>query len=117
MPATTSANPISDLMYDWLTVLQSKAEGLNAYEKYIQDAGHLSVRRLRPGAVLLADEVRLRHRLAELLPGGRRGPRRGARRPCPWHGPDRADVQPMRVAPGPRLPRRPAPDRPALLHQ
>lgn len=25
-------------MYDWLTVLQSKAEGLNAYEKYIQDA-------------------------------------------------------------------------------
>jgi hypothetical protein len=34
----TIANPISDLMYDWLTVLQSKAEGLNAYEKYIQDA-------------------------------------------------------------------------------
>jgi aminoglycoside phosphotransferase len=38
MPATMNANPISDLMYDWLTVLQSKAEGLNAYEKYIQDA-------------------------------------------------------------------------------
>ncbi len=38
MPATTGANPISDLMYDWLTVLQSKAEGLNAYEKYIKDA-------------------------------------------------------------------------------
>ncbi len=36
--ATTSTNPISDLMYDWLTVLQSKAEGINAYEKYIQDA-------------------------------------------------------------------------------
>ena len=33
-----AANPISDLLYDWLTVLQSKAEGLNAYEKYIQDA-------------------------------------------------------------------------------
>jgi len=33
-----SANPISDLMYDWLTVLQSKAEGINAYEKYIRDA-------------------------------------------------------------------------------
>ena len=32
------ANPISDLMYDWLTVLQSKAEGVNAYEKYIKDA-------------------------------------------------------------------------------
>ena len=38
MATTTSANPISDLMYDWLTVLQSKAEGVNAYEKYIQDA-------------------------------------------------------------------------------
>lgn len=38
MPAMTQANPISDLMFDWLTVLQSKAEGLHAYEKYIQDA-------------------------------------------------------------------------------
>jgi hypothetical protein len=38
MPATISSNPISDLMYDWLTVLQSKAEGINAYEKYIRDA-------------------------------------------------------------------------------
>jgi len=38
MAQTTATNPISDLMYDWLTVLQSKAEGLNAYEKYIQDA-------------------------------------------------------------------------------
>jgi hypothetical protein len=38
MPATTAANPISDLMYDWLTVLQAKAEGLHAYEQYIRDA-------------------------------------------------------------------------------
>ena len=38
MATATRANPISNLMYDWLTVLQSKAEGLNAYEKYIQDA-------------------------------------------------------------------------------
>ena len=38
MATTTSANPISDLMYDWLTVLQSKAEGVNAYEKYLKDA-------------------------------------------------------------------------------
>ncbi len=36
--AMTQSNPIDDLTYDWLTVLQSKAEGLNAYEKYIQDA-------------------------------------------------------------------------------
>jgi len=38
MAQTSSANPISDLMYDWITVLQAKAEGLNAYEKYIKDA-------------------------------------------------------------------------------
>jgi hypothetical protein len=38
MAAATEANPISDLQYDWLTVLQSKAEGLTAYEKYIKDA-------------------------------------------------------------------------------
>jgi hypothetical protein len=38
MAQATASNPISDLMYDWFTVLQSKAEGLNAYEKYIQDA-------------------------------------------------------------------------------
>lgn len=38
MAAAIQANPIPDLMYDWLTVLQSKAEGLHAYEKYIQDA-------------------------------------------------------------------------------
>jgi hypothetical protein len=39
MPATmTKSNPISNLMYDWLTVLQSKAEGVNAYEKYLRDA-------------------------------------------------------------------------------
>jgi ferritin-like metal-binding protein YciE len=36
--AATQANPITDLMYDWLTVLRAKAEGINAYEKYIQDA-------------------------------------------------------------------------------
>ena len=38
MAHMTASNPISDLMYDWLTVLQNKAEGVNAYEKYIRDA-------------------------------------------------------------------------------
>ena len=38
MAQNTNGNPVSDLMYDWLTVLHSKAEGLNAYEKYIRDA-------------------------------------------------------------------------------
>ena len=38
MATMTKANPISDLMYDWITVLQAKAEGLSAYEKYIEGA-------------------------------------------------------------------------------
>jgi len=38
MAAMTASNPISDLMYDWFTVLHNKAEGLAAYEKYIKDA-------------------------------------------------------------------------------
>ena len=38
MATATGKNPISNLMFDWLTVLQSKAEGLHAYEKYIRDA-------------------------------------------------------------------------------
>ncbi len=38
MATATSSNPIPDLMYDWLTILQSKAEGINAYEKYMRDA-------------------------------------------------------------------------------
>ena len=38
MAQAPTSNPVSDLLYDWLTILQSKAEGLNAYEKYIRDA-------------------------------------------------------------------------------
>ncbi|HEY2840393.1 MAG TPA: hypothetical protein VGJ26_14650 [Pirellulales bacterium] len=38
MATTATKNPLSDLMYDWLTVLQSKAEGLAAYERYVKDA-------------------------------------------------------------------------------
>ncbi len=34
----TAASPISDLLYDWLTVAQAKAEAINAYTKYIKDA-------------------------------------------------------------------------------
>ena len=38
MAAATQSNPMPDLMYDWLTVIQSKAEALSAYDKYIADA-------------------------------------------------------------------------------
>ena len=63
------------------------------------------------------DQVRERHRLAELLRADRRGSRpRGARRE-PRHDPHRDPLRALRFAPGPRLPRRPAANRPALLHQ
>jgi hypothetical protein len=31
-------NPLSDLMFDWVSVLHSKAEGVAAYDKYLRDA-------------------------------------------------------------------------------
>ena len=31
-------NPISDLLSDWLTILQSKSAGINAYETYLRHA-------------------------------------------------------------------------------
>jgi hypothetical protein len=38
MAATATKNPITNLMYDWLTVLQNKAQAVAAYEKYLRDA-------------------------------------------------------------------------------
>jgi len=79
MPATTmSANPISDLMYDWLTVLQSKAEGINAYEKYIEDAEKQNSRecvemfqKLHDQDIRQVEEIK-RH-LQQMMAGGKFG--------------------------------------------
>lgn len=38
MIAATENKPLSDLMFDWLTVLQNKAEAIEAYATYIKDA-------------------------------------------------------------------------------
>lgn len=38
MATTATKNPICDLTYDWLTVLQNKAQAVAAYEKYMKDA-------------------------------------------------------------------------------
>ena len=35
---TTDKHPLSDLAYDWITLIQNKAQALNAYDQYIQDA-------------------------------------------------------------------------------
>ena len=31
-------HPLSDLAYDWITLIQNKAQALMAYDQYIQDA-------------------------------------------------------------------------------
>ena len=84
-----------------------------------QRAGrHLRRRRVRRAAVQLARQVRFRHRLAELhasrsVPDNIQRDRRPPVLPAAHRGPLGA----RRLAPGPRLRRRPAADRPALLHE
>jgi len=34
----TDPHPLSDLAYDWITLMQNKAQALMAYDQYIQDA-------------------------------------------------------------------------------
>lgn len=36
--ASSATDVMKDLEYDWLSVLNNKAQALRAYEKYIQDA-------------------------------------------------------------------------------
>ena len=35
---STDTHPISDLAYDWITLIQNKAQALMAYDQYIKDA-------------------------------------------------------------------------------
>jgi hypothetical protein len=35
---TTDRHPISNLEYDWITLIQNKAQALMAYDQYIKDA-------------------------------------------------------------------------------
>ena len=35
---TSDPHPLSDLAYDWITLIQNKAQALNAYDQHIKDA-------------------------------------------------------------------------------
>ena len=35
---TSDSHPLSDLAYDWITLIQNKAQALMAYDQYIKDA-------------------------------------------------------------------------------
>src|SRR5204863_9551089 len=80
-------------------------------------AAHLPVRGLRHGTLHVRAEVRLRMRLAGVLRARRRrGRRRGGRR-LARGGRRRGAVRELRRPSRPRLSRRAAADRRALLHQ
>ena len=78
---------------------------------------HLPLRRLRRAAVLVRDQVRVGHRLAQLLPARARGRRRDPQRHQPRHGPRRGRVRQLRRPPRPRVPRRAPAHGRALLHE
>ena len=63
------------------------------------------------------DQVRLRHRLAELLGAARGGHVRDGDRRQLVHAPHRGGLRRLRRAPRPRVRRRPGADGPALLHE
>ena len=74
------------------------------------------LRGMRAAPLRRRAQVRERHRLAQFLrAAGRRHRLDG--RPQLRHDPDRSPLQPVRRPPGPRVRRRPAADRTAVLHQ
>src|SRR5205085_7326670 len=74
-------------------------------------------RGMRPRAVLVGGEVRIGHRLAELLGADRGEPRRDRPRRLARHGARRSDVCALRRTPRARVRRRPRSHRTALLHE
>lgn len=79
-------------------------------------ARHVRVRGLPAPAVLVDDEIRQPHRLAELL-GAARSRGHHEDRPVVRNDPHRSAVPPLRRPPRPRVRRRAEADRAALLHE
>lgn len=74
--ATQNNRAISNLEYDLLTALQSKAEAVKVYETYIQDAEQSQsqpcvelFRKLRDADIQTAQEIR--HHLQQVMQHGR----------------------------------------------
>ncbi|MDM9381552.1 hypothetical protein QUB80_12660 [Chlorogloeopsis sp. ULAP01] len=71
-----SQSPISNLEYDFLTVLQNKGKAIKAYDKYIQDAQEAGsqpcvelFQKLRQSDIEQAQEIR--HHLQEVMQKGK----------------------------------------------
>ncbi|MGM3306084.1 hypothetical protein ACSQ6I_08900 [Anabaena sp. WFMT] len=68
--------PISNLEYDFITVLHNKAEAVQAYERYIQDAQEANsqpcvelFQKLRQSEIEEAQEIR--HHLQQVMAHGK----------------------------------------------
>ena len=66
-----------------------------------QGRGHLPLRRPRAAVVLVGHQVRLGHRLAQLLGAARRRHGQAGQRHEPRHGAHRGPLRTLRLAPGP----------------
>ncbi|KAB8318755.1 hypothetical protein SD81_007290 [Tolypothrix campylonemoides VB511288] len=73
---TQTQNPISNLEYDFVTVLHNKAEAIKAYETYINDAQQAGsqpcvelFQKLRQSDIEQAQEIR--HHLQQVLQHGK----------------------------------------------
>lgn len=71
-----SQQPISNLEYDFITVLQNKAEAVKAYEGYIKDAEEINYQpcvelfqKLRNSEIEQAQEIR--HHLQQVMQHGK----------------------------------------------
>ncbi|WP_414527384.1 hypothetical protein [Nodularia chucula] len=71
-----SPQPISNLEYDFITVLQNKAEAVKAYEGYIKDAEEINsqpcvelFQKLRNSEIEQAQEIR--HHLQQVMQHGK----------------------------------------------
>ncbi len=69
-------NPISNLEYDFVTVLHNKAQAIKAYEQYIQDAQQAGsqpcvelFQKLRQSDIEQVQEIR--HHLQEVMQKGK----------------------------------------------
>lgn len=69
-------NPVSNLEYDFLTVLHNKAEAIKAYETYINDAQQAGsqpcvelFQKLRQSDIQQAQEIR--HHLQQVMQNGK----------------------------------------------
>src|SRR5437867_1039373 len=97
----------------------TKGHGASIHGRVLEfeEAWHLSLRLLRPGTLQIRNQIRFRHRLAELLGTDPAGKRERTGRRQPVQSPCRGAVPTLQRTPRPRVPRWTGAYRVALLHE